>query len=201
MPAFRRFRLLAVVLAGAGLLAACSPAAEAPDASPSSSSPATTASPSPSEASPSAPAADASATGILGVELGAAFDEAVAASGAMPEEACADVATTGETPYRLQLSGGTVDTVAVTVPVGNAAEGAVGPRTDAGIGIGSTVDEARAAYPDAQEVGAPDAPVRFLEIDSDPQGGTLYLLTSDGAPVIWGLVATTLPEPRSELCG
>ncbi|WP_345546493.1 hypothetical protein [Microbacterium jejuense] len=70
-----------------------------------------------------------------------------------------------------------------------------GPRTADGIGVGSTVDEVRAAYPDVTEV--PDAigpSIIHLKV------GRIFF-TYRETPVITSVTVTTADAPPYEVCG
>lgn len=202
-----RTPLLAAAVLVVGALTACAPAVggqasstsqtATPDGAPSST------------ASPTAtPAADVSPNGILGIALGEPFDDAVARAGATPAEGCERIATVDGAEYSLEIQRpdpplepvSPVEVVAVAAPVGNAAQGPVGPTTAEGIGIGSSLDEARAAYPDAATIPTPDGPQHFLKVAVGDDGAALFLAYTEGTPVIWGMTATTLQAPPYEPC-
>lgn len=201
---FRSRLLAAAAVLGVLTLASCAP--DAPDAAPSGP---TTPTPVPTaqqpSPSPSAPPAEVSATGIQTIALGEPFDETVTQHGAVAAEGCPYAATLSAGAYTLTFSrdaaaddASPVEFVSAATPIGNAA-GTEGPRTAEGIGIGSTIEEARAVYPDAEEiVSAGDR--RYLRVASDGDSA-LFLAFTDGEPVIWGLTATILDEPPYELCG
>ena len=73
-----------------------------------------------------------------------------------------------------------------------------GPTTSKGIGIGSRVDDARAAYPDAEEIpGAGDR--LYLKVDGDAETA-LFLSYTAGGETIWAVTATSLETPPYEPC-
>lgn len=171
----------------------------------------TSADPAPSSSAPTAPAptAAARASGLEDVELGAGYDEAVAASGATPVEACPWIASIEADGYTLTLQRAevaendpaVVDLVQVSAsPVDLERGSPIGPLTAEGIGIGSRMDQALAAYPDAVEVeGVGDR--RYVRIESETGTGSLFLTYTAGTDIIWAMTATTLDEPPYESCG
>ncbi|PZE83354.1 hypothetical protein DEI91_10695 [Curtobacterium sp. MCBD17_032] len=88
-------------------------------------------------------------------------------------------------------SEGTVIGVTASVPLGTASTGVSGPTTAEGIGVGSTLDEIRSAYPDAAEdrerSSAPDtlpAPNAYTSWKVDTGSGPVWFaLDSDGVRV------------------
>ncbi|GEM_PF-6482830 len=169
-----------------------------------SAEPAPTSSP-----SASAPAADVSPSGIGDVDLGTSYDEAVAATGATLAEACPWLATAEADGYTLTLQRpelpeqgpAVVDLVQVSAsPVDLEGKPAVGPVTAEGIGIGSRVDQALAAYPDAVEIESV-GDRRYLAIESEAGTGSVFLTYTAGTDTIWAVTATSLDEPPYESCG
>jgi hypothetical protein len=70
-----------------------------------------------------------------------------------------------------------------------------GPRTASGIGVGSTVDDVRAEYPDAVEVAdSIDSSIVHLQV-----GRMFFTYRED--PVIRSVTVTTTDVPPYELCG
>ena len=202
MTARTRVTLLAAALVVAGIATGCAPQGDASAIEPSVAQTGT-----PSSTPTATVTADARPDGILDVRLVDSFDDSVARTGALPAEGCARVATAQEEGYQLELQRADpptdpvspVEVVAVTTPVGNAAQGPVGPLTAEGIGIGSILDEAQTAYPDAEEVEIPDGRT-YLKVATDDSTGSLFLAYSAETSVIWGVVATTLPAPPYEPC-
>lgn len=199
-----RSRLLPIATAvlAAALLTGCTSTAESAASDPGTSSPTASPSSSPSDT------AEAPANDLFGVAPGELLAEAVARTGATPVEGCAWAATAEKEGYRLQIQApegqtdpdAAVALVALTAPVGSAAQGPIGPRTAEGIGIGSTLDEARTAYPDVREVPAAEGPQRYLEVTTGDRPEPLFLAYSDGTPVIWGVVATDVETPALAPC-
>lgn len=192
----------------AALLAGCAaPGAPTPTVTQTVTAPAQ---PAPtSSPSASAPAADVSPSGIGDVELGTSYDEAVAATGATLAEACPWLATADADGYTLTLQRpelpeqgpAVVDLVQVSAsPVDLEGKPAVGPVTAEGIGIGSRVDQALAAYPDAVEIESV-GDRRYLAIESEEGTGSVFLTYSAGTDTIWAVTATSLDEPPYESCG
>lgn len=71
----------------------------------------------------------------------------------------------------------------------------LGPRTVDGVGIGSTVDEVRAAYPDVVEVPDPtDSSIVHLQV------GRIFF-THGGDRVVTAVTVTTADAPPYEICG
>jgi hypothetical protein len=206
--------VLAAVVAVAGLVTACAPQAGASSSEPA----ADTSSATSAETTPTASPADAvSPSGILDVALGDPFEDAIARTGASITESCEWQATSfgyeGVPDFQLAFlrpnpvddPAMPVNLVAVTVPVGNVPEGTtVGPVTSEGVGIGSTVDEVLAAYPDAEDFGVEGDPRRHLLVETGEETdfGTesLYLSYTEGTPTIWGMTATTLDTPLYDAC-
>lgn len=202
----RIWPLAAAVLA-VGFLGGCAAEQQLPAGAPSiAQTEAPSDSPTPAPA-PS-PSAGATADGILGIVLGEPFDDTVARVGATPQEGCERVATVEGAEFQLQLQRpdpagappSPVEAVSISAPVGNAAQGQVGPRTAEGIGIGSTLDDAFAAYPDAEEIETPDGVTSYLKVATGPGLESLFLAYSEGTAIIWGLTATTLQAPPYEPC-
>jgi hypothetical protein len=155
-----------------------------------------------SQPSPASPGG----TGLGAVQIGMSFDEAREAAGATPvADVCPWVATVAEDGFmtviqRDQSGDDTSPVILVSASAPAEVSGAVGPRTPEGIGIGSTVEEARVAYPDAEELapqGMGDR--RYLKVASGEEGD-VFLSFTDGGDRIWALTVTTLPVPPYEPC-
>ena len=194
----------AALLAGVALvvLAGCATAVTPPPADPTASIP--TPSVSESTAGPTEPAAAAGAEAIEGVRIGEPFaSETEGLPGFVVVEGCEWVGTVSRGDYSLTVqragdSGEAGPVVLVDVSAAADAVPTTGPVTGEGIGIGSTLDEAMAAYPDARELaGVGDR--RYLEVESGPQS-SLFLSYTDGDDVVWALTATSLDLPPYEPC-
>lgn len=214
-PRARRARILSplvgIAVTGALLAGCAAPASPTPTVTQTVTAPADPApSPSPSaSASESAPAADVSPSGIGDVELGTPFDDAVAVAGATPVEACPWLASTDADGYMLTLQRpelpeqdpAVVDLVQVSAsPSDLEGRPTTGPVTAEGIGVGSRMDEALAAYPDAVEIESV-GDRRYLAIESEAGTGSVFLTYTAGTDIIWAVTATTLDEPPYESCG
>ncbi|MFK4837906.1 hypothetical protein ACI3KY_19425 [Microbacterium sp. ZW T2_14] len=72
---------------------------------------------------------------------------------------------------------------------------AIGPRTASGVGVGSTVEDVRAEYPDAVEVAdSIDSSIVHLQV-----GQMFFTYRED--PVISSVTVTMAEAPPYELCG
>ncbi|AKV86532.1 MULTISPECIES: hypothetical protein [unclassified Microbacterium] len=210
-PQVRRARILSPLFGmavAAALLAGCAaPASPTPTVTQTVTASADPA-PSPSPSASSTPTAGVSPSGIGDVELGAPYDEAVAAAGAAPVDACPWLASTEADGYMLTVQRpevseqdpAVVDLVQVSAsPVDLEGKPAVGPLTAEGIGLGSRLDQALAVYPDAVEVESV-GDRRYLAIESEAGTGSVFLTYTAGTDIIWGVTATTLDEPPYESC-
>lgn len=193
---------IAAVVLAAALLTGCTSSSDSAAPDPATPPPPASSAPTSSATAP-VPSDD-----LFGVAPGELLADAAARTGATPVEGCAWVAIAEKQGYRLQIQtaegqtapDAAVEIVALTAPVGSAAQGPVGPRTAEGIGIGSTLDEALNAYPDAEEVPAAEGPQRYLEVATGDPAQPLFLAYSEGTPVIWGVIATDLPAPEIAPC-
>lgn len=205
-----RFRAsIATLLLLTGVLAGCAtPAGQGPTASPSASTDVTpTSEPTPSvTVDPDDPSTwVVTEDGVGPISLGAPFPEALAL---MPDgttndaENCAWSAwwSAPEEDYQVYMArqgdgpeDGPVFLVE-TAAWSNPSEHP-GPRTAEGVGIGSTVDEVRAAYPDAMEVpDSIDSSIVHLQV------GRIFFTYRDD-PVITAVTVTTADAPPYEICG
>jgi len=168
----------------------------------------TTAPTDPADISPTgsatSPAAAVGPDEIEGVRVGEPFaSETAAIPDFEPTPGCEWVGSAARDGYSLMVQReaegddqAPVVLVAVSAPSDEAA--VAGPTTPEGIGIGSSVDDARAAYPSAEEIrGAADR--RYLKI-ADDAGTALFLSYTDGGDAIWALTATSLDSPPYEPC-
>ena len=198
LPQGRRRGCLAVSVLAVVLVTGCA-SPNSPDgaATVPPEEPATSSQPSPSSSE---------GTGIGTVRIGMSFNEALEGAGATPvADVCPWVATVAEDGYitviqRDESGDDTSPVILVSASAPPEASGEVGPRTPEGIGIGSTVEEARVAYPDAEEL-APEGmgDRRYLKVDAGGEG-SVFLSFTDGDERIWALTVTTLPVPPYEPC-
>ncbi|GAA3645046.1 hypothetical protein [Microbacterium marinilacus] len=212
----------ASALLTAALLAGCAPSAEPVE---TSSAPAQDA-PTPTETTPaptgtSAPpvqedVADPSTwqieDGEIGpLEIGEDFDETLAELSAgdwTNDEACGwtaywnapDGAFTVWFARDEQTDPGPIETIAVEW--GPDAPTGVGPRTEDGdVGLGSTRDEVRAVYPQAEELSSGmDGRVFLWVSDDDPEDGALFFEYLEGQDAAQSVVLTREDEPPYEVC-
>ena len=198
LPQDRRRGLLAASVLAVVLVTGC-----ASPNSPDSAAPVPAEEPTTSSQPSSSPS---EGTGIGTVRIGMSFNEALEGTGATPvADVCPWVATVEEDGYitviqRDESGDETSPVILVSASAPPEASGRVGPRTPEGIGIGSTVEEARVAYPDAEEL-APDGmgDRRYLKVDSGGEGN-VFLSFTDGGERIWAVSVTTLPVPPYEPC-
>ncbi|SEC07427.1 hypothetical protein SAMN04489806_2524 [Paramicrobacterium humi] len=206
----------AVALLVAGVLtlglAACADATDPPRSPAPSASDTPPASPSPT---PSETAADGvegwtvTPDGIGPFQIGMRYVDALTAHDVTVAETCTGVASvdTGGSDVDMWLVAtgqdpqGTVSEITVSVMADTAAEHAgTGPLTDTGIGLGSSVKELEAAYPDARELDDTQAPNRSMYYVQSDTGGGLIFTTASGADVIWSISVTTGETPVYEPC-
>lgn len=141
---------------------------------------------------------------IDGVQVGEPFSsETAGIPGFAAVEGCEWVGQASRDDYSLTVQrdaaddeDGPVVLVAVSAPADDVP--VAGPVTAEGIGIGSTVDDARAAYPDAEETRG-EGDRRYLRVDEAGESA-LFLSYTDGEQVIWALTATSLETPPYEPC-
>lgn len=100
--------------------------------------------------------------------------------------------------YFVSGSDGTIETITVEGLIGDPS---AGPRTPDGVGLGSTRDEVRAAYPTAEEV-APTIGDGFYLRDSDggATDGARFFEFTAGNDRVSSITLTTRDEPPYEPC-
>jgi hypothetical protein len=204
---------IAILLLSAAALSAC--ATQGEPASTPSGSPSASAEPTPTPTPTPTPAATVDSDdpstwvitddGMGPIALGDPFPDAL---GLMPQgttndtERCAWTAWWSAPDRSYQVYAARASDAAEDGPVidVNAASwsdpaAADGPRTAEGVGIGSTVDEVRAAYPDAIETpDAVDPSIVHLRV------GRIFFDYRE-TPVIVSVTVTTADAPPYEVCG
>ncbi|WP_194422228.1 hypothetical protein [Microbacterium abyssi] len=209
----RRTGPIVVAALGALMLAGCATASPAPEASTPAPEPsATSADPDPSPTSePPVDLEDPSTwvvteTGIGPIETGGDFAATLAElpDTWMNDENCSWAAwwNAEDESYNMNFVRGTESEeepiVLASASAADPVTPGVGPRTEEGLGIGSTKDEVRAQYPDAAEGEAPIGEGTWLSVPGD---GTMIFFeyyTGDQANAV---TVTTLEEPPYEVCG
>ena len=198
-----KVRLSASLAITALLLAGCSVQAQ-PETAPSES-PSTESTPAPT-ASPADPDDAASWTisceGIGPVTWGQSSDGARASLAGFtekPVEQCPELLvfeseTLPNVWLVLDAGGITVDQVVVTADSADAISES--PETGEGIGVGSTVDEVMAAYPDAEVAEEPVADTRYSVTDGT---GWINIVVRDG--VVHEIVVRDEAAVSYEVCG
>lgn len=215
---------LALGLTAVFLVSGCaSEPAAAPTASPSSAT--TTATPPPTQSPTPTPTPTQSApdidpqdpstwvvtqAGIGPLELGAPFDGALQS---MPRDAQSDAENCAWTSFwspqdaSYQFVIGRDSAGAANAPVividASSSPGTIlvaSPRTQEGIGIGSSLGEVAAAYPDAVPVDSPlgdgEGIPRYMQV-----GDSIFFTYYGGTDVVAGVTVTTAETPPYELCG
>ncbi|QBR73701.1 hypothetical protein [Microbacterium sediminis] len=95
-------------------------------------------------------------------------------------------------------SDGTIETITVEGLIGDPS---AGPRTPDGIGLGSTRDEVRTAYPTVEEVApAIGDGVYLRQSDDDPTDGARFFEFAAGDDRVSSITLTTRDEPPYEPC-
>ncbi|WP_261164760.1 hypothetical protein [Microbacterium sp. Marseille-Q6965] len=119
-----------------------------------------------------------------------------------PVEGCDDVAVwsggDGISIWFVGGSSGDIETIAVEGALGDPAGG---PRTPVGIGLGSTRDEVRAAYPASEEVPAAVGGATYLrQSDGEAADGALFFELAEGEDRVSSLTLTQRDQPPYEPC-
>ncbi|WP_417554095.1 hypothetical protein [Microbacterium sp.] len=194
-------------------LAGCGTASADPVAAPSKG---TAPSSAPTQNEPAAPKTDpadpatwtVTAQGIGPIELGGSFADAQATLPSWTgDEQCTwvdswtstDHSQTGLFARDHDDSDGDVNMVAFESLEDTVAP-ADGPRTEKGIGLGSTRDEVMAAYPDAASQKPVIADGELLRVGA--QGSpAIYFAIREGASMVSAVTVTAMDEPQYEVCG
>lgn len=209
MSRFAPTALIIGVLAVAAA-AGCATAISGPSPAPSEPDPtpptATTEPPVATNGSDSAdPASWIIEDGELGpIELGDDFDETLAElpDDWAPVEGCEAVASwNGDEEFGVFFVRGEQGTIETVVVEGGLGDPAGGPRTEGGIGLGSTRDEVRSAYPTSEEVPATIGGATYLRYaDDDPDDGAAFFEIAEGDDRVSTIALTTRDEPPYEPC-
>ena len=207
-----RSRTLGAVAALAGLLllTGCAGAsADAPTAGPTpSASPApTTSTPTPTPAAQSLDDPTSWGIGFTGIGPLSVGDDIADAAESMTAftstvyDGCPSVVAYGRTGFPTvlipdRLGTGVVEQLVLQGGADSASLAAVSPRTDAGIGIGSTLDDLMTAYP---EVTFQDDPFTAHYALPDDNGNWINFVLSDD--VVTDIVVRASPVVAKEYCG
>ncbi|WP_221585078.1 hypothetical protein [Microbacterium sp. G2-8] len=93
------------------------------------------------------------------------------------------------------------ETGIIEVSVELTGDAADGPRTEHGVGLGSTRDEVMAAYPDAMDVPATIGGGSYLKVaDDDVDDGALFFEFAEGADTVGAMAVSAADEPAYEAC-
>lgn len=210
----RRLPVAAVVVVGALLLSGCAAsqagepsASPAGSASPSAAASAPTPTPSPTPAA--VDLADPSSwiigfTGVgplaVGSDLAAATQSMTAFTSSTPFEGCPTIVsfdTPGVPNFVLtEMEGGTVERVVLQGGGSPSDFLATSPQTSGGIGIGATLPELQAAYPELTDLNDYFNPHYAL---SDGNGNWINFAVAEG--VVYTIVVQPQPAIPRELCG
>lgn len=212
----KRVALLAGAMLMAAVLSSCASAPEPSGSASSTGAPPTSSdpSPSPSASTPETADPDDPATWIVTedsigpVHLGDTFSEARDAVRSWTvDDACSwtafwnapDNSLTAYFSHDNAEQDGTVDTIDVAALV--ALKPSDGPRTSDGIGMGSTRDEVRAAYPDAEEQTPTIGDATMLRVGDGGSEGSLFFTFAEGSDTVSAITVTSRDEPPYEVCG
>ncbi|MGV9769479.1 hypothetical protein ACWDR7_08405 [Microbacterium sp. NPDC003461] len=205
-----RFALFAGVFATVAVAGCASPTSDATPSPTVSSSASTTTFPSDAavtmdDQDPADPSTWVIHGGAVGlVAMGDPFEATLAElpEDWAPVEGCENVASWsgGEdlSIWFVAGSSGAIETIAVEGGLGDPAGG---PRTPVGIGLGSTRDEVRAAYPAAEEVPATIGEATYLrQAEADAADGALFFEVAAGDDRVSSVTMTQRDEPPYEPC-
>lgn len=192
-------------------LAACTPTT-GPASSPTPSPTVSASSPSPSPTSspitaPSSASADPSSpstwlittAGVGSAQLGAPVSSMQQLTGWSIQDSCRWAAFWGDATLQLTAAGDSsqTDPVIAEVTVLGSTTGAQ-PHTASGIGLGSTEDEVRSAYPGSVDGRSTYGPwIRT----GDPTQGAIYFTLFDDTRTVRQVTVTTRAQPSPEFCG
>lgn len=108
-----------------------------------------------------------------------------------------DAGLTAYFAHDSETEGGPITTIDVSAP--DATDPAAGPHTDQGVGLGSSMDEVTAAYPDAEEKAATIGGATLLRVgDRDT---AMYFTFAEGQQTVSSITVTAAEEPPYEVCG
>ncbi|QPZ37198.1 hypothetical protein [Paramicrobacterium chengjingii] len=193
-----------------GLSACSGTLPEQPDPGPESTDSMTqTETSSPEESTPTPEAWAITETGIGPFEIGMRYADALTAPGADVSELCEGVAqvTVSDAPDATMWvmasehdPESTLAEISVSAPADTVEDIPGGPETDKGIGLGASVDDMRATYPDARELddtGVPDRVMYYVPADD---GGGIIFTATRGGDTIWQISVTAGDAPSYEPC-
>lgn len=142
---------------------------------------------------------DHGAVGLIA--LGDDYADTVGRLGDGWSETCEGLTAWGEPDLQLYFvagADGAIETISVEGVIGDPSGG---PRTPDGIGLGSTRDEVRAAYPTVEEVtpSIGDGTYLRLNVDDSGDGGRFFEFPA-GDDRVAAITLTTRDEPPYEPC-
>jgi len=208
----RRRSIALTMVVGALVLSGCATAAPGPESTASDPAPMPTSeqpSPSPTSEAGVDPADPSSwivsGDGIGPVQLGEDFDATLAElpDSWMNDDNCSWMAwwNSEDQSYLVNfLREAESDDASIVLASASAAdpvEAGVGPRTEDGLGIGSTRDEVLAQHPDASEGEAPIGDGTWLSVSS---GESTVFFEFYGGDQVNAVTVTTLDQPPYESC-
>lgn len=193
-----------------GLSACSGTSTEQPTSNPESTeSTAQTETPDPEESTPTPEAWAITETGIGPFEIGMRYADALTSPGSEVSELCEGVAQV-TVPDASDMTmwvmasehnpESTLAEISVSVPADTVEDVAGGPESDKGIGLGSSLDDMKAAYPEARELDDTGVPDRVMYyVPADGGGGIIFTLTR-GGDTIWQISVTAGDAPSYEPC-